>query len=514
MIERFYLKDFLSFKEVELNLDSGLIVFSGPSGSGKSILMNSILSSLGVSSCEASLCESSVTWELDSESIGIENDDINVFKHIKKEKSRFFINNQTVSKKSMSTLGSKYLRHLSLKDFSDFENENLLSILDDRIQNNSTDINSIKTEYKSAYLEYKDSKFELKQIEDEERKIVELKEFASFEIKKIEDINPTPSEDEELIKIKKELSKKEKVLENIESANAIFEYEYKVSSALESLDMDSSFFDDAINELRAVLDSAQERFSALDDMDIEEVLNRIEELSGLKRRYGSIEEALEYKEKKKIELQKYENIEVEKYDLQKRVSELDEQVQRLANEMSKLRDAEIGSFRDDLNKYLQELYLRDAEVQLLETEHDSYGKDMLKLKLNSTELQKVSTGEFNRLRLAILALKSEFMNQNGGVLMLDEIDANLSGEESMSVAKVLRQLSKHFQIYVISHQPQLTSMGDQHFLVYKDGDISMAKELDEKGKIDEIARIISGDSVSSEAKKFAKELLEVNRCAS
>ena len=97
--------------------------------------------------------------------------------------------------------------------------------------------------------------------------------------------------------------------------------------------------------------------------------------------------------------------------------------------------------------------------------------------------------------------------------MLDEIDANLSGEESMSVAKVLRQLSKHFQIYVISHQPQLTSMGDQHFLVYKDGEESKVKELDLNGKIQEIARIISGENVSNEAKEFAKELLEVNRCA-
>ena len=173
---------------------------------------------------------------------------------------------------------------------------------------------------------------------------------------------------------------------------------------------------------------------------------------------------------------------------------------------------ELDSFRDDLNRYLKELYLRDAELELDEIELDYFGKDMLKIRLNSTELQKVSTGEFNRLRLAILALKSELMNQNGGVLMLDEIDANLSGEESMSVAKVLRQLSKYFQIYVISHQPQLTSMGDQHFLVYKDGDESKTKELDENGKIDEIARIISGDSVSSEAKKFAKELLEANRC--
>ncbi|MCD6172284.1 MAG: AAA family ATPase [Sulfurimonas sp.] len=512
MIERFYLKDFLSFKEVELDLACGLVVFSGPSGSGKSILMNSILSSLGASSCGASLCESSVTWQLDSDETGIENDDVNVFKHIKKEKSRYFINNQTVSRKTMSLLGSKYLRHLSLKDFSDFENENLLSILDDRIQNKSNDIYTIKSKYKNVFYEYKELKQELQKIEEEERKIVELREFASFEIKKIEDINPTLLEDEELLKIKKELSKKEKVLENIEFANAIFEHEFKVSSALESLDVNSSFFDDAINELKAILDNAQDKFSALDDVNIEEVLNRIEELSGLKRRYGSIEEALEYKEKKKIELAKYENIEITKGDLQLRVSNLDKIVKDLASEISQLRHVELDSFRDDLNRYLKELYLRDAELELDEIELDYFGKDMLKIRLNSTELQKVSTGEFNRLRLAILALKSELMNQNGGVLMLDEIDANLSGEESMSVAKVLRQLSKYFQIYVISHQPQLTSMGDQHFLVYKDGDESKTKELDENGKIDEIARIISGDSVSSEAKKFAKELLEANRC--
>ena len=514
MIERFYLKDYLSFKEVELNLECGLVVFTGPSGSGKSILMNSILSSLGSEGCDASLCESSVTWELDSEAVGIENDDINVFKHIKKEKSRYFINNQTVSKKAMASLGSKYLRHLSLKDFSDFENENLLSILDNRIQNRSKNIISLKSDYSESFVEHKKVKTQLQTIEEEERKIVELKEFAAFEIKKIEDINPQVDEDEELLVIKKELSKKEKVLENISSANAIFDAEYHVSHALESLDVESSFFDDAMNELRAVLDSAQERFSALDDIDVEEVLNRIEELGGLKRRYGSIEEALAYKELKKIELAKYENIEITKGDLQVRHTKLSKKVKELADKISKLRHKELELFEKDLNKYLKELYLRDAEVELNEIEYDSLGKDEISIKLNNTQLQKVSTGEFNRLRLAILALKSEFMNQNGGVLMLDEIDANLSGEESMSVAKVLRELSKHFQIFVISHQPQLTSMGDQHFLIHKKGDESHASELGFDDRVDEIARIISGDSVSNEARKFAKELLEVNRCVS
>ena len=144
MIERFYLKDYLSFKETELNLETGLVVFTGPSGSGKSILMESILSSLGGATCDASLCESSVTWSIDTESTGIVSDEINVFKHIKKEKSRYFVNNQSLSKKAMGSVASSYLRHLSLKDFSDFENENLLNILDDRIEAKTKKMQKLK----------------------------------------------------------------------------------------------------------------------------------------------------------------------------------------------------------------------------------------------------------------------------------------------------------------------------------------------------------------------------------
>ena len=510
MIERFYLKDYLSFKETELNLENGLVVFTGPSGSGKSILMESILASVGGCSCDAALCESSVTWEIDEESCGIENGEINVFKHIKKEKSRYFINNQSLSRKSISSVASKYLRHLSLKDFSDFENANLLSILDERVEAKKKGIHTLKEKFKDVYTEFTWVDHELKIIEDEEKKIVELKEFAAFEIKKIEDINPKEGEDEELLTIKKELSKKEKILESIEEASGIFNYEHLVSGALESLDIESSFFDDAMNELRAIFDGAQERFDALEDVDVEEVLNRIEELSGLKRRYGSIEEAIEYKEQKKQELAKYENIEIEKHDLQQKYERLSKEVQELADELSKLREAELKSFESDLNVYLNNLYLRDAKITMKKTSYMKLGQDELTIELNSTKLEKISTGEFNRLRLAILALKSEHMSKNGGVLMLDEIDANLSGEESMSVAKVLKQLSKHFQIFVISHQPQLTSMGDQHFLVYKDGNISKTKELNFKQRVDEIARIISGENISNEAKKFAKELLEAS----
>jgi len=508
MIERFYLKDYLSFKEVELSLSNGLVVFTGPSGSGKSILINSILSSLGNISCEANICESSTAWDIDEDKYGLQSDEINIFKHIKKEKSRYFINNQSVSKKAMQQISSAHLRHLSLKDYSDFENENLINIIDTRIAKKSSKIIELKNKYKESFLEHKSLKFELDKIEDEEKKIVELKEFAKFEIEKIEQINPKKDEDLELLEIKKELSKKEKVLESLSSANEIFNSEHNVFSALDALDLDSSFFSDAMNELRATLDGAEEKFSALDEIDVEEVLNRLEELSELKRRYGSIEEAIKYKESKKTELEKYENIEITKDELQAKVLSLNYEVNILANKLSELREKELPHFENDLNKYLKELYLRDCNISLHEVQNSEVGKDQISIVLNNTSLDKISTGEFNRLRLAILAIKSEYMNKNGGVLMLDEIDANLSGEESMSVAKVLKKLSKHFQIFVISHQPQLTSMGDQHFLVQKIDDESKVVELDFNNRINEIARIISGDKISPEAKKFARELLE------
>ncbi|WP_457744694.1 AAA family ATPase [Sulfurimonas sp.] len=511
MIERFYLKDYLSFKEAELNFTNGLVVFTGPSGSGKSILMESVLASVGGTACDAAVCESSVTWEIDEDECGIENDDINVFKHLKKEKSRYFINNQSLSRKSMSAVASQYLRHLSLKDFSDFENKNLFEILDARIEAKGEEIHHLREEFARTYTEFHWTEQELKVIEDEEKKIVELKEFAAFEIQKISDVNPSIGEDEELLEIKKELSRKEKVLESISAANEIFNYEHLVSAALESLDVQSSFFDDAMNELRAVFDGAEERFNALEDVNVEEVLDRIEALGGLKRRYGSIEEALAYKEQKMQELQKYENIEIEKHDLEEKYAKLSVAVKVLAEDLTQFRSEELESFEKELNAYLKNLYLREAKIEMHKSDYTKYGQDTLHISLNATALEKISTGEFNRLRLAILALKSEFMNKNGGVLMLDEIDANLSGEESMSVARVLKQLAKHFQIFVISHQPQLTSMGDQHFLIYKDGTISKTKELDFDERVDEIARIISGDKISDEAKKFARELLEAEK---
>lgn len=262
-----------------------------------------------------------------------------------------------------------------------------------------------------------------------------------------------------------------------------------------------------MNDLRSVLESSLERMEELEDISVESVLDRIEQISELKRRYGSVEEALAYRDQKSFELESYQTIEHSKSDLTKQISALKASLDMGSTEISLKRQAILAETLDKLNSYLGMLYLREASLDLETCELNGSGCDKAVLGLSGTKLDKLSSGEFNRLRLALLALGVESMENSGGVLMLDEIDANLSGEESMSVARVLRHLSSRYQIFVISHQPQLTSMGQQHFLIYKD-DESRVRELNEAERIEEIARIISGDAISEEARGFARDLFE------
>ncbi len=507
MIERFYLKNCLTFNEVELEFKSGLVVFSGPSGSGKSVLMRSILGSVGFDDPLAEVSESCVSWQIDEEATGFDNEESNIFKQIRKEKVRYFLNAQSISKKALLDVSKNHMRLLSLKDYSDFEQANMLHVLDQQVSKKEPNHFETVDIYRNEFYTYQKAKHELEHLLAQEKRMQEHKEFAEFELAKIDGINPKAGEYEELLEIKRTLSQKEKAEEKLSLAESIFEREHLVTEALALLDIDSGFFDDTMNELRTQFDDARTTFQELENEDIESVLNRLEELSELKRRYGSIEEALAYREEKAAEVHKYENFDYEKEHLSKEVDRLYSDMMELSRDISLKRTEALYDFNAAINSYLKQLYLSGAELSLSHGANSVTGQDILDFKLKGAPLQKVSAGEFNRLRLALLAVQSESMQGQGGVLMLDEIDANLSGEESMSVARVLRQLSKHFQIFVISHQPQLTSMGEQHFIVEK-SDESTVRELSVNERIDEIARMISGETVTAEAKNFARELLE------
>jgi len=511
MIEHFHLKSCLTFEEVSIDLNPGLVVFSGPSGSGKSVFMRAILASFGLDDPIAALSESVVTWQADETVSGLLNEPSNVLREIKKEKARYFFNNQAVSRAAMTEIGTRHLRHLSLKDYSDFESDALLAMIDAAAERGDAEHRERLTQYHERFLRLKHLEHELKRTKEDELKLREQEEFARFEVQKIDGIDPKPDEYESLLEVKKSLSKKEKLEEKIAQAQRIFEHEHLVGEVLEALEAESGFFDDAMNELRALFDGAQERFNDLEGTDIESVLDRLEILSDLKRRYGSVEEALAYRDKKRKELERYESLEANLEALQKELDGLYGILTQSAARISLVRSGVLYNLNEAVNGYLRQLYLDGAEVTLSHGDFGPKGQDTASLMLKGASLQQISAGEFNRLRLALLAVKSEGMQGEQGVLMLDEIDANLSGEESMSVARVLRTLSRHFQILVISHQPQLTAMGEQHFLVSKNDSSEVTELRTDEARVEEIARIVSGETVSEKARHLARELLDASK---
>lgn len=508
MINRIYLKDCLSFKEIDLEFKAGLNVFTGPSGAGKSILMQAILSLFSLSDVKSSLGEVLISdSNVTDEAYDIENSDDIIIKTIKKEKVRFFINNQTISKKNLNAFSSKLIKHLNLRDTSDFESAKLLNFLDKLCTKNYKEFSEIKKRFDSLYKELIIVKKDLQKIINDELKIEDLKEFTKFEIEKIETINPSVDEYEELNLLKRKLSKKDKIEDAIKSSSEILNFRQNVSNTLELLEVDASFFDETMNELNNIFEKFNDSLYELEDIDIETVLNRIEKLSSLQKRFGSISEAITYKEEKKKELESYENITFEKSILENRLTTITNDIDVLSNELSTYRKRSLLTLEMKINEYLKFLYLSNAKICLVNKKLDSQGIDEVTFELNGVSLNTISSGEYNRLRLALLTSISEFDIIENGVLFLDEIDANLSGKESDAIANVLYTLSKSYQIFAISHQPQLTSSSHQHFLVDKHDGISTIKLLNKQERINEIARMISGEKITTDAIKFAKNLL-------
>ncbi len=208
MINRVYLKDCLSFEEVDLEFKKGLNIFTGPSGAGKSILMQAILSLFALADVKANLGEVLLNnSKIDDETYDLSSDDDIIIKSIKKDKVRYFLNNQSVSKKNLSDFSFKLIKHLNLKDTSEFDSLKLLDFLDRLTIQKNIDFKTIKEKFDILYKQLQETKKELQKILDDESKLEDLKEFAKFEIDKIEQINPSIDEYEELNLIKKRLAK-------------------------------------------------------------------------------------------------------------------------------------------------------------------------------------------------------------------------------------------------------------------------------------------------------------------
>ena len=506
MISRLYLRELVTFDEVELEFNKGLVVFTGPSGAGKSVLISAILSSFGYTTQgAATLCEVSLSKprKLSSEVYALE-DEITI-KTLKKEKLRYFLEGQNISKKALGEMFSPYVQYLSVRDKSGFESESLLSLLDTGLLRSDKGYKKLAKEYKKRYENYKVKANELAKIKEDEAKLAELIEFATYEVAKIAKINPQVGEDASLMQVKKQLSRVDKIKASLSTAMDIFGAESAVEEVYKLLDKDASVFIDAMNQVRADFEETEHLAAELEEMDVEEILDRLSDITALQQRYGSIEEALVYKEVKEKELAGYQNIEQDKSMLESFLSMEYTELSTLARQMSKARQKEAQKLEKTLESYLTTLKLPALRFVFTSKVLSENGVDSVDAHLGNSNTSTLSGGEFNRVRLALMAATISD-NAGQGVLILDEIDANVSGDESIAIAEMITKLSKVYQIFAISHQPHLSAQADQHIVVTKDTQKSQVTQLGAEGRVHEISRIIAGENPTQEAVEFAKKL--------
>ena len=185
MINRILIHNSPAFKDVELYLQGGFNVFSGASGSGKSVFMESLTAIFGIKESNADLIEANIDVShiaFDWDNYGIPNDLENeiVLSIVKKDKTRYFLNHTSSSKKRLNELVCGFAKHISTKSGDELSPQNLLRILDYLIAKTHKAHLDLLINYERDFLALQEAQKQLKDVESKEANIATLKEFATF----------------------------------------------------------------------------------------------------------------------------------------------------------------------------------------------------------------------------------------------------------------------------------------------------------------------------------------------
>lgn len=558
MIKSIYIKNFAIITEQSIQLDDGLNIIIGETGAGKSIILEAIGILLGKKAskdmirrgCDKSIIEG-VFYD---ESLSFKIDELRFEKEfiIRKEinnsgSSRLFLNDNLVQLNDIKRL-SKLLANYHTQDENIVlrDEESHIEFFDDFI-----DFADLKNEYyrskKTILAEYK----KLNDLIKNKEKSLAQKDYLEFQLAEINKINPKKGELEEVNEKLRLIENAELILRDsnelteltLDSDNGIYFKLRRIIELIKELGNYNKDFLTYLEELDSSLISINELGNLVSDFgsdisynpsETESIRKRSVELRGIIKKYGTVDEIIEKKEKMLDELSMLENydhfIEVQKELIEKKEKEIGV----IANEIHLLREKFAPLFTDNLVNSLKEMGIPHADFQVcIEKQITTRlepkaiigdfsfklfdeGIDIVHFEaaMNKGEgLKKLSEfasgGELSRI---LLSLKGNNINSDyNPVLILDEIDTGISGRVSQLVGLQMRKISKNIQIIAITHSPQIAAAGDSNFVVKKevvnDRTVSNIYSLNNEEKEKEIASLISGKDTSINAINNAKDLI-------
>lgn len=537
--------------DMQVEFDSGLNLLTGETGSGKSIIVDALgvliggrfTSELLKSGTERGSIEGlfSVTPHPDLEAL-LENaglpstTELIIRREISSTgRNKIFINNQLATHSLLRELRPFLVDiHGQGDQQTLFNPETHLELLDAFAGNAS-----LLVEVAEAYQKWTTLRRELESLRKDEAEKFQLVDTLKFQIAELERAQLSIGEDERLDEERRRLANVEKLTTLCQSSYsriyedddaALTRVRQSLKEVEELAEYESVFRDymEGLESARAVLEDLS--FSLRDFADrlefsparLAEIEDRLAELSRLKRKYGgSIAATLDHLARSEDRLRQIETSDAREQELNAEIVAAREHYLNRAGKLHKERVRAARRFEQAVEKGIGEVALDQARFQVqvsdkVETAgHKGIDHTEFYFSANVGEEVKplarvASGGEASRLMLVLKTVANG--SQFPRTIVFDEIDTGIGGRVSEAVGIKLKKLSQTNQVLCVTHQPQIARFADSHLVVQKEAlkgrtQVSVGK-LDKAGRIEELARMLTGAEITDSARRHAKELLK------
>ena len=556
MLNRLHVRNFILIDSLEIDFPEGLIIITGQTGAGKSILLGALSLVMGskgdasLISGDAENCvveaefdvdpsDEALREELDENGVEWDNGHLIVRRVVNRSgRSRAFVNDSPVSVQVLQSLASRLIDVHSQHQTLLLSDKNFqLSILDHYAGNSQ-----LREECAAAWREMTSVKSELAQLESKLARMAADKEYNEAQYSQLEAASLQEGELEELEEEQKQLANAEEIKTCLSNAEELF----TSASSLEGMSMDSSLkeaskllskagrFVPSLSELSERVDSCRRE---LDDIlseistvnsrtdlspeRLEQVESRMSLLYGLMQKHScsNIAELIAVRERYSEMLFDSTQMDERKADLESRLAAVSVKLNSLADRLHESREAASASFAANIQDSIREMELPYSvfEVSLVDAPLGAVGRDAVMFRFSATgriavEVAKcASGGEMSRIMLALKAMMACYAKMP--TMIFDEIDTGVSGSVADKMGSVICAMGEHMQVFAITHLPQVAAKGSAHYLVSKEIDpasgsaVSKIERLSDEQRVLELARMLSGSVLTDEAVANAKSLL-------
>lgn len=551
MLKDLYIENLAIIKKLTINFESGLTVFTGETGAGKSIIIdavNLILGSRGsknlIRTGEKSCFVSAIFQNLNDEILE-KLKDLN-FK-LEKDEDLFISREFFSDSKNVCRLNGKPCTVSILKAISEYlitihgqhDNHTLFNsdnqrYLIDKFGKLDEDI----YKYKEEYLKYCDLKRKIEDMNIDDAYRQRQIDILKFQINDIEEADLKPNEEEELIKKKNYIQNYENIKHNIFKSLSLIDGDNDtqgIISLLIKLEKCLAKCEKLrnVNEMLSVVKDVQYNINDVfhelnnlannenvEDLNINDIETRLDVWYKIKRKYGnSYDEIMDFYKRISEEFHQISMYAQNKEDLAKLLKEQYFIVKDLADKLSVKRKNVAKKFVEQVMMYLKKLNLPNVvfDVEFSEIDFNSFGKDRLEFLITTNVgeslklLSKVASGgEIARVMLGIKSVLAD--NDLVDTVIFDEIDIGISGSTAYNMGGLMKKLAKAKQVIAITHSAQIASIANKHFLISKkiEGQqtFTQIKNLDYEARKYELARILGGITITDITLQNAQELLE------